>query len=71
MKATLTFEVTFDLRPATGVNPKNEDFEVVDEYGMRIAYVSDIDDAESAVLGYCDEGLILDGKVTTAVEDDS
>ena len=65
MKAKLTFQVTFDLRPATGPNRRGDKFEVVDCDGMRLFYTSDLDDAEDEVLSYCDPELTLNGKVVT------
>lgn len=68
MKAKITFTVEFNLRPATGVNPKGEDFEIVDSDGIRLMYGSDLDDIEDEILQIVDPALSLGGKVTTEEE---
>ena len=59
----MTYTATFTVKPATGSNRNSRRLEVMDETGIRLAYVNSEDEAAEEIRDALDPHSIWEGEV--------
>ena len=59
----LIYKATFTFEDATAPNPHDKEFQVIDSFGDRLAYVDSIEEAKTDVDQFVDPDGTLDGDV--------